>query len=261
MSGLEEVSIDDLLNNSADDKDTGPAFIYKKSSTYEEDIDNDNDNNDNDDAILKMNEDEEDEFDDEIEDDDDADAEIDPVKYENGPKFKETDNKANTNYTLPSFITGGGGGENDLDLEEEGGADNDNDDGDEEEEDANYLQKFDTAIRENFIEKYHPEAKNHNFEEVKHMSRVVRNEKGIIMDNLHKTLPFLTKYETARILGQRAKQLNSGAKSFVKIPPNVIDGYEIAKLELEEKKIPFIIKRPIPDGTCEYWNVSDLEIL
>lgn len=259
MSGLEEVSIDDLLNNSADDKDTGPAFIYKKSSTYEEDIDD----NDNDDAILKMNEDEEDEFDVEIEDDDDAedDADIDPVKYENGPKFKETDNKANTNYTLPSFITGGGGGENELDLGEEGGADNDDGDGDEEEEDANYLQKFDTAIRENFIEKYHPEAKNHNFEEVKHMSRVVRNENGIIMDNLHKTLPFLTKYETARILGQRAKQLNSGAKSFVKIPPNVIDGYEIAKLELEEKKIPFIIKRPIPDGTCEYWNVSDLEIL
>ena len=83
----------------------------------------------------------------------------------------------------------------------------------------------------------------------------------IIIDNLHKTLPFLTKYETARILGQRAKQLNSGAKPFVKIPPNVIDGYEIAKLELEEKKIPFIIKRPIPDGTCEYWNVSDLEVL
>ena len=134
---------------------------------------------------------------------------------------------------------------------------NDEDD----EEDANYLQKFDADIRENFIEKYHPEAKNHNFEEVKNMSRVVRNENGIIIDNLHKTLPFLTKYETARILGQRAKQLNSGAKPFVKIPPNVIDGYEIAKLELEEKKIPFIIKRPIPDGTCEYWNVSDLEVL
>ena len=71
----------------------------------------------------------------------------------------------------------------------------------------------------------------------------------------------LTKYETARILGQRAKQLNSGAKTFVKVPPNVLDGYEIAKLELEEKKIPFIIKRPIPDGTCEYWNVSDLEVI
>jgi DNA-directed RNA polymerase subunit K/omega len=256
MDGLEEVSIDDLLNNSGEDNDTGPTFIYKKSSTkpkpkekdnYAEDDENENENeNENDEAILNSEDD-----DDDIDDDDnEEDAEIDAEQYENGPKFKDIENaNTNTNYTLPSFISGGG----DEDEEE--------DENDEDDEDANYLQKFDTDLRENFIEKHHPEAKSHNFEEVKHLSRVVRNENGIIIDNLHKTLPFLTKYETARILGQRAKQLNSGAKTFVKVPPNIIDGYEIAKLELEEKKIPFIIKRPIPDGTCEYWNVSDLEIL
>jgi DNA-directed RNA polymerase I, II, and III subunit RPABC2 len=248
MNGLEEVSIDDLLNNSGHDKDSESTFIYKKSSSKPEEIDNSDE--DEDEIGLNVNEDEEDD-EDIIEDDEDED--VDAEQYENGPKFKETDTSANTNYTLPSFIAGG---ENDLELQAE-----DDDDDDDDDEDTNYLQKFDTDLRENFIEKHHPEAKNHNFEEVKHMSRVVRNETGIIIDNLHKTLPFLTKYETARILGQRAKQLNSGAKSFVKIPPNVIDGYEIAKLELEEKKIPFIIKRPIPDGTCEYWNVSDLEVL
>ena len=244
MDGLEEVSIDDLLNNSEEEKDTGPTFIYKKSSTkpkenYAEDDEND----------INI---EEDEDDDDIEEDEEEDelldGEVDAEQYENGPKFKEPETATtNTNYTLPSFI---GGGEEEEEDEEE-----------EDDQDENYLQKFDTDIRDNFIEKHHPEAKNHNFEEVKHLSRVVRNENGIIIDNLHKTLPFLTKYETARILGQRAKQLNLGAKTFVKVPPNVIDGYEIAKLELEEKKIPFIIKRPIPDGTCEYWNVSDLEIL
>jgi hypothetical protein len=31
--------------------------------------------------------------------------------------------------------------------------------------------------------------------------------------------------------------------------------------ELEEKKMPFIIKRPMPNGGCEYWKLSDLEIL
>ena len=46
MDGLEEVSIDDLLNNSEEEKDTGPTFIYKKSSTkpkenYAEDDEND----------------------------------------------------------------------------------------------------------------------------------------------------------------------------------------------------------------------------
>jgi len=246
MNGLEEVSIDDLLNNSEGDKDSGPTFIYKKSSTkskenYSEDEDNDEG------EINTQGIGNEDEVTDDDDDDDEGDDEVDAEQYENGPNIKDIVETKNTNYTLPSFI---GGGEED---EEE--------DDDDDDEDSNYLQKFDTDLRENFIEKHHPEAKNHNFEEVKNLSRVVRNENGIIIDNLHKTLPFLTKYETARILGQRAKQLNSGAKTFVKVPPNVIDGYEIAKLELEEKKIPFIIKRPIPDGTCEYWNVSDLEVL
>jgi DNA-directed RNA polymerase I, II, and III subunit RPABC2 len=71
----------------------------------------------------------------------------------------------------------------------------------------------------------------------------------------------LTKYEKTRILGQRAKQIDNGAKPFVKVPPNVIDGYHVALLELEQKKIPFIIKRPFPNGGVEYWHVSDLEML
>jgi len=245
MDSLEEVSIDDLLNHSEEDKFTGPSFIYKKSLTkpkenYAEDEDNDED---------EINGEDIDNQDDVTDDDDDdeGDDEIDAEQYENGPNIKDIVDSKNTNYILPTFI---GGDEEDEDEEE-----------DDDDDDENYLQKFDTDIRENFIEKHHPEAKSHNFEEVKNLSRVVRNENGIIIDNLHRTLPFLTKYETARILGQRAKQLNSGAKTFVKVPPNVLDGYEIAKLELEEKKIPFIIKRPIPDGTCEYWNVSDLEVI
>jgi DNA-directed RNA polymerase I, II, and III subunit RPABC2 len=41
----------------------------------------------------------------------------------------------------------------------------------------------------------------------------------------------------------------------------MIDGYLIALKEFEEKKIPFIIRRPLPDGTSEYWRLSDLEII
>ena len=124
-----------------------------------------------------------------------------------------------------------------------------------------YLQKFDSELRENYIVENHAESKSHNYEEIKALSRVVRDGRGIIVDPLHKTNPILTKYEMTRILGQRAKQLDSGAKAFVKIPLNVIDGYFIAMIELEQKKMPFIIKRPLPNGGVEYWNVSDLEIL
>ena len=134
-------------------------------------------------------------------------------------------------------------------------------DDEDEPEDVNYLQKFDSKMRENFILDHHPEARMHNYEEVKALCRVSRDARGIIIDPLHKTIPFLTKYEMTRVIGQRAKQLDSGAKAFVKIPVNVLDGYLIALLELEQKKLPFIIKRPYPNGGVEYWNVSDLEIL
>ena len=136
------------------------------------------------------------------------------------------------------------------------------DEDEENEDDAEfYLQKFDKELRENFILEHHPEAKAHNYEEVKALARVSRDGNGIITDPFHKTVPFLTKYEKTRILGQRAKQIDHGAKPFVKVPPNVIDGYHVALLELEQKKIPFIIKRPFPNGGVEYWHVSDLEML
>jgi DNA-directed RNA polymerase subunit K/omega len=141
--------------------------------------------------------------------------------------------------------------------------DDEDDEGEYDDDDLNeeYLQKFDSELRENYILDNHPELNSHNYEEIKALSRVTRDGRGIIVDSLHKTIPILTKYEMTRILGQRAKQIDSGAKSFVKVPLNVIDGYFIAMLELEQKKIPFIIKRPLPNGGVEYWNVSDLEII
>jgi len=135
------------------------------------------------------------------------------------------------------------------------------DDNDEDEYDENYLQKFDQEVNKNYINEFHPECLSHNYDEVSKMSIVVRNNSNIIVDHLHRTLPFLTKYEKARILGQRAKQVETGAKPLVKVPENVVDSYVIAELELREKKIPFIIKRPIPGGAFEYWNLKDLEII
>jgi DNA-directed RNA polymerase subunit K/omega len=146
-----------------------------------------------------------------------------------------------------------------LDLLNPDSSGEDNDDEDENEE--NYLQKFDSDLRSDFIVNFHPEAKTHNYEEVKALTRLVRDGNGMIVDPLHKTLPFLTKYEMTRVLGQRAKQLDSGAKPFVKVPLNIMDGYHIAELELEQKKMPFILKRPLPNGGLEYWNISDLEVL
>jgi DNA-directed RNA polymerase I, II, and III subunit RPABC2 len=137
----------------------------------------------------------------------------------------------------------------------------DDDDDDDDEYDENYLQKFDNDIMKNYVNEFHPECLNHNYDEITKLTVVTKNSDGIIIDPLHRTIPFLTKYERARILGQRAKQIETGAKPLVRVPENVVDGYIIAELELKEKKIPFIIRRPIPGGACEYWNLKDLEVI
>ena len=91
---------------------------------------------------------------------------------------------------------------------------------------------------------------------------MVRDKNNNIVDPLHKTLPILTKYERARVLGQRAKMIENGAKPYISVPENIIDGHLIAELELEQKRIPFIIRRPLPGGAgSEYWSLKDLEIL
>lgn len=138
-------------------------------------------------------------------------------------------------------------------------------DEDEEEEDdefdENYLQKFDNEITKSYIDSFHPECLMHNYDEIEKMTIVVRNADNIIIDPNHKTIPYLTKYEKARILGQRAKQIETGAKPLVKVPENIVDSYIIAELELKQKNIPFIIKRPIPNGSFEYWKLKDLEMI
>ena len=122
-----------------------------------------------------------------------------------------------------------------------------------------YLQKFDRAINDNYIVNNHPESVLQNYDEILVMIKVVRDKDGIIIDDLHRTIPYLTKYEKARILGQRAKQINSGSKPFIKVHEDILDGYIIAELELKAKSIPFIIRRPLPNGGSEYWSIKDLE--
>jgi DNA-directed RNA polymerase subunit K/omega len=80
-------------------------------------------------------------------------------------------------------------------------------------------------------------------------------------DENHKTYPFLTIYEKTRILGMRANQLSQGARPFVDVPKYVTDVREIARLEVEQKKLPFLVQRTLPNGVKEFWRLSDLMII
>ena len=155
--------------------------------------------------------------------------------------------------------------EKDDDLEDIHVQDNiafaEDEDDDEDDLDDDYLQKMDSKMRQNIVDTYHHELKIHNADEIDVACIVARNEDGYIVDPLHKTLPFITCYEKTRVLGERAKQIEAGAKPFVEVEENIIDSYLIALREYQAKQIPFIIQRPLPNGLSEYWKLSDLELL
>ena len=125
----------------------------------------------------------------------------------------------------------------------------------------NDFHKFNNELKKNHTLNYHNECLYKNFNEIKELCKIIRNKDGIIVDELHKTIPLLTKYEKTKILGMRVKQLNSGATPYLTINEKIIDNYLIAQMELEQKKLPFIIQRPLPNNNFEYWKLQDLDLL
>lgn len=222
--------------NNTEIKESGNLSDYSDESEYEDEDeildDQDDDENDEDDPRDEDEDEDNDENRSEVDPDDDMDDVLEEVDL--------NEDIENVNY---------GDGDNN-DLEE-----------DYDEDDINY-QKFENySVIEN-LEESHPEIRSANMDEIKVLSKVVRNDKGDIVDGFHTTAPFLTKYEKARIIGTRAEQIERGAPSFIKdLDENIIHGRTIAIEEFEKKLIPFIIARPLPNKKVEYWKLQDLEIL
>lgn len=74
-----------------------------------------------------------------------------------------------------------------------------------------------------------------------------------------RTIPFLTRFEKARIIGKRAMQISKGAPPLVEVG-NLENPVDIALKELKERKIPYIIRRSLPNGIIEDWRVDELRI-
>ena len=123
----------------------------------------------------------------------------------------------------------------------------------------NYLQKLRQDATIDHLKSVHHELQQHNYQEVSVRTQIERNDEGIIIDPYHRTPPFLSKYEKARILGIRTTQLNHGHMPMVQT--RNADNSLISLEEYRQKKIPFIIRRPLPNGTSEYWKFADLEQL
>ncbi len=74
-----------------------------------------------------------------------------------------------------------------------------------------------------------------------------------------RTIPFLTRFEKARVVGKRAMQISKGAPSLVDVG-NLDNPVDIALKELKERKLPYIIRRPLPNGMFEDWRLDELRI-
>ena len=194
--------------------------------------DEDNDNE-------ESNDNEDDSDDDEDDDKDDSDDNDDE---ENKPETTGVD-------SMPELPDPQSGGAYDYPSDDE--------DVDEETRNKKLLGQFNKVE----LLDHHARSKFHNYDEITALTTVTRNKNNIIVDRLHRTNPIMSKYERTKVLGYRTQQLNAGATPFVKPIKQIIDNYLIAEMELAEKKLPFIIQRPLPNGGFEYWHISDLEVL
>lgn len=92
------------------------------------------------------------------------------------------------------------------------------------------------------------------------MSKIIEDYNDIIKQYDPKnnvTRNVLTRYEKAKIIGMRLEQLARGAPVYVDVPDKS-DLRTIVLMELEQRKIPFMIARTLPNGKKEYWRIDDV---
>ena len=127
---------------------------------------------------------------------------------------------------------------------------------------------------DNAIEQYRKLREGTNTEltekeiaEIDKQCEIIRNREIIAQDKEHKPTelitkdgeiitgpPTLTRFEKARIMGARALQLSLGAPVFIEIPKNATTSLEIAMEELNQRIIPIVIRRALPNA--DYQNIS-----
>jgi DNA-directed RNA polymerase I, II, and III subunit RPABC2 len=81
----------------------------------------------------------------------------------------------------------------------------------------------------------------------------------------YRSLPLMTKYEFDQVIGLRTMHLSKGAPPLIdmeegfKVTTNM-QLRDVAQKELLEGKLPYMIKRVMPNGKPEYWSVGDLDL-
>jgi hypothetical protein len=143
----------------------------------DEDVDIDEDIEDADEDEDDLGEGDSEEEEDADEDGDEEGEIVTPSRKKKTMKIAPSATTVKKSSIIPSI--------GDLNLD-----DNDSDE-DEDEDGEMYLKKFDKETNDNYLLNFHPESTLHNYDEVLAMTKVVRDKHGVIVDALHKTIPYL----------------------------------------------------------------------
>ena len=98
-----------------------------------------------------------------------------------------------------------------------------------------------------------------------HVKPVFRKDVNSTPVDARITMPYFTKYELVNILGVRTQQLSEGARPLVSIDglktsdPRFLE--RVAMREIEQRKLPMLVRRHMPDKSAEDWSLQELETM
>jgi DNA-directed RNA polymerase I, II, and III subunit RPABC2 len=93
---------------------------------------------------------------------------------------------------------------------------------------------------------------------------IFRTEVAEAFNQPRVTRGYFTKYEYTTLVATRAQQLAEGAKPLVELAglkqADPLFVWNVAKREIEQRKLPFVVRRQLPDGTAEFWSAQEMEV-
>lgn len=94
---------------------------------------------------------------------------------------------------------------------------------------------------------------------------IFRTEVADSIKEVRTTREYFTKYEYTALIATRAQQLADGAKPLVELAgikaSDPLFVWTVAKREIAQRKLPFLVRRQMPNGTSEFWSAQEMEVM
>lgn len=74
--------------------------------------------------------------------------------------------------------------------------------------------------------------------------------------------PLITKYELNQVISLRMLHISKGSPTYIPVDRPILSNIELrafVERELVEGKLPYMIKRAMPNGKTEYWRLKDMD--